>query len=527
MANNHRESKKKQVIAIIGAGISGLLACKYSLSKGFDPIVFESESRIGGVWTKTIGSTKLQTPKPYFQFSDFPWPHTVTELYPHQQTVLEYIESYARHFDLLRHIQFNSKVLSINYEGDDSISGEWNLWGGTGEAFSNKGKWNVKVHDTRTLSTQVYQVDFVVVCVGRFSQVPNIPEFPPQKGPEAFEGEVIHSMDYSKMDSRTAANFVKGKHVAVVGFLRSGMDIARECSTINGIERPCTVVIRTPHWNLPDYFPWGLSLGYLYLNRFSELTVHKPGEGLLLSLLATTLSPLRWAFSKFVESYIKHKHRLAKHGMVPEHSFLNDLSSCSLAIVPEGFYDRVEEGSIKLVKKAGSFGFSKEGIMLEGQAEPIKSDLVILATGFKGIDKLKHIFESPKYQEFIAGSDDSAAVPLYRECIHPRIPQLAIIGFSESLANLYTSEIRCRWLAEFLDGKFKLPSIKVMEKDIAEWDKYKKRYSYRKYYRRSCIAMLHVWHNDQLCKDMGWNPKRKKGLWAEWFEPYGPMDYAG
>ena len=101
--------------------------------------------------------------------------------------------------------------------------------------------------------------------------------------------------------------------------------------------------------------------------------------------------------------------------MVPEHSFLNELSSCSVSLVPEGFYERVEEGSIKLIKKAESFGFSKEGIVLDGHAtEPIKADVVILATGFNGLDYLKHIFESTKYQEFIAGSDDSAAVPLYR-----------------------------------------------------------------------------------------------------------------
>ncbi|PHT41812.1 hypothetical protein CQW23_20666 [Capsicum baccatum] len=272
------------------------------------------------------------------------------------------------------------------------------------------------------------------------------------------------------MDSETAANFVKGKQVAVVGFQKSGLDIAMECSMVNGVEHPCTVVIRTPHWNLPDFSPWGLNLGYLYLNRFSELMVHKPGEGMLLSLLATTLSPLRWAFSKYVEYYIKHKNRLDKHGMVPDHSFLNEWSSCSIAVEPEGFYNRVEEGSIKLIKRAKTLGFSKEG------------------------------------------SDDSAAVPLYGECIHPRIPQLAIIGFSESFANLYTSEIRCRWLAELLDGKFELPSVKIMEKDIEEWDEYKKRYTYRKYYRRSCIAALHIWHHDQLCKDMGWNPKRKQPL---------------
>ncbi|PHT78386.1 hypothetical protein T459_16438 [Capsicum annuum] len=99
-------------------------------------------------------------------------------------------------------------------------------------------------------------------------------------------------MDYSKMDSATATNFVKGKYVAIVGFPKSGLDIAMECSTVNRVERPCTVVIRTPHWNVPDYFPWGFPMDKLYLNRFSELMVHKPGEGLLLYLMATILSPL-------------------------------------------------------------------------------------------------------------------------------------------------------------------------------------------------------------------------------------------
>ncbi|KAI7991956.1 hypothetical protein LOK49_LG12G02873 [Camellia lanceoleosa] len=76
------------------------------------------------------------------------------------------------------------------------------------------------------------------------------------------------------------------------------------------------------------------------------------------------------------------------------------------------------------------------------------------------------------------------------ECIHPEF-RLAIIGFSESIANLYISEIRCRWLAELLDGTIKLPSIKETGKDVLEWDKYMKRYS-DKYYRRSCIGTLHI-----------------------------------
>ena len=111
-----------------------------------------------------------------------------------------------------------------------------------------------------------------------------------------------------------------------------------------------------------------------------------------------------------------------------------------------------------------------------------------------------------------------------REMIHPLIPQLAVIGFSESISNVFTSEMRVRWLGELLDGAFKVPSIKEMEKDTVEWDRYMKRYS-NGYYRRSCIGALHIWYNDQLCKDMGWNPKRKNGFFNEMFEPYGPLDY--
>ncbi|KAK3195829.1 hypothetical protein Dsin_027139 [Dipteronia sinensis] len=508
--------EKKKQIGIIGAGISGLIACKYMLSKGFDPIVFEARSVVGGVWIKTIETTKLQTPRPLYQFSDFPWPSSVTEDFPTQHQVFDYIQSYAQHFDLIKHIRFNTKVVGIEYEqglSDKDLEGKWKV---------------VVVEENNTLnnSTEVHQVDFVILCLGRFSDVPNIPEFPPNKGPEAFHGKVIHSMDYAAMDYESAANFVKGKQVTVVGFQKSALDIAMECSEANGLKNPCTVLYRTEQWNVPDYFPWGVPLTYLYLNRFSELLVRKPGEGFLLSLLATMFSPLRWGFSKFVESHINKKNRLAKYGMVPKHSFIQQISSCLITIVPEKFYDKVEEGSI-ILKKSKSFSFCEQGIAVDGETTstttPLKTDAVILATGFRGDKKLKGIFVSQVFQDYIAGSPNET-LPLYREIIHPRIPQLAVIGFSESLSNLYTSEMRCRWLAELLDGTFKLPSVKQMENDTVEWDRYMKRYS-GKYYRRSCIGALHIWYNDQLCKDMGWNPKRKKGFFAELFEPYGPLDY--
>ncbi|XP_057249125.1 probable flavin-containing monooxygenase 1 [Beta vulgaris subsp. vulgaris] len=510
-------------VGIIGAGISGLLACKYALSKGYHPIVFESRSTIGGVWSKTLETTKLQTPKPLYQFSDFPWPSSVVTDFPDHTQVIDYLKSYANHFDLVKHIRFSTRVVSIKYEGaSDEENRPW-LWGGNGDPFGNTGKWAVTAQDLHNQSVEpIIRVDFVILCLGRFSDVPNIPEFPSGKGSEVFAGETLHSIDYSAMDFESAKNLVKGKQVTVVGFQKSAIDIAMECSIVNGLRYPCTIICRTPHWNVADSFPWDI----LYMSRFSELLLHKPDEGPLLSILASLLSPLRWGISKFVESEIKKKYPIEKYGMVPNHSFLQEMSSCSVATIPEGFYNNADKGSI-IMKRSPSFSFFKEGIVLDdsiGPTEHIKSDLVIYATGFKGDQKLKNIFESPKFQDLITGSYNEI-VPLYRHCLRKRIPFLAVIGYSESSANLYTSEIRCRWLFELLDGKFKLPNIIKMEKDIKEWDTSMKRYA-GKYYRRSCIGALHICYNDQLCKDMGWKPKRKNGLWAELFEPYGPMDYA-
>lgn len=511
---------KKQV-AIIGAGISGLLACKYCLSTGFHPIVFDAESDIGGQWAKTIKTTRLQAPKSLYQFSDFPWPSSVTDDFPTQQQILDYIRSYATHFQLMPYIKFNSPVKGISYDGPSSET--WSLWNGTGEPFPPQGKWNLTVEDTRTATTQVYSVDFVILCLGRFKDLPNVPEFPAGKGPDVFRGQVIHSMEYAAMDNDAAAEFVKGKKVVVVGFGKTGLDIARECSSVNGAEHPCTIVYRRDHWKLPSWSPWGIPLTYIYQNRFSELQVHKPGEGFLLSLVATLLSPLRWGTSKFVESYIKNKLPLAKFDMMPQQSFSKDARSCLVCYMPdpEDFVDTIKKGSIKL-KKSPSFCFYDNGILTDEDNTKIEAEIAIYATGFKGVEKLKNIFESSTFGDLITSSP---RVPLYRECIHPRIPQLAIIGFSESFSNLYTSEMRCRWVTSLLEGAFKLPSINEMRKDISRWDEYMKQSS-GEYHHRSSIAVLEIWYNDQLCKDMGMDRLRKKGPLANLFEPYGPMDYA-
>ncbi|XP_076949762.1 putative flavin-containing monooxygenase 1 [Bidens hawaiensis] len=513
----------KKQIAIIGAGVAGLSACKHCLSKGFNPIVFELESQVGGVWTKTIRTTRLQTIKDTYQFSDFPWPPSVTGDFPTQQQVLDYIHSYATHFDLIHHINFNSRVKGISYDGPSSDT--WSMWNGTGDPFPPQGKWNLTVEhtETKTKTTKVYTVDFVILCVGRFKDVPNIPQFSAGEGPEVFCGQAIHSMEYSAMDNQKAAEFVKGKKIVVVGFGKTGIDIARECASVNGPEHPCTIVYRHDHWKLGSWFPWGISLQALIYSRFQQLLFHKPGEGFFLSLVATLLSPLRWAVLRLLETYIKSSLQLAKFDMVPQHSFSIDLHSGYLIYLPnpENFIDTLEKGSIKL-KKSSHFSFYENGVLIPEDNTHVRADIVICATGFNSKKKIKDIFESPTFSHLI---ENSQRIGLYRECIPPRIPQLAIIGYSDGLSSVFVSESASRWVAALLEGKFKLPTINEMEKDVEKWDALIKRVS-GEYYYNSSFCGLEIWYNDQICKDIGMNPMRKKGLFSNIFQSYGPSDYA-
>ncbi|KAH0463512.1 hypothetical protein IEQ34_008094 [Dendrobium chrysotoxum] len=194
-----------------------------------------------------------------------------------------------------KHVRFGEKVEGIEYVGvGEEEMKAWDLWGGTGDAFGSgrRGVWHVMLYDIIYRYLRVHVMDFVIFYIIRFGEHPNIPTFLKNKGPEIFNGKVIHSMDYSKMSSITASNLVRGKRVTVVGYLKSALDITAECADINGHEYPCTMIVRTKRWNISHWMAWGIPLGYMYLNRFSELLLHKLGEGLLLSLLATLLSPL-------------------------------------------------------------------------------------------------------------------------------------------------------------------------------------------------------------------------------------------
>ncbi|KAA8534743.1 hypothetical protein F0562_029815 [Nyssa sinensis] len=490
-------------IAIIGAGISGIAAAK-QLSK-YEP-----------------------TPRCDFEFSDFPWPERDNSSFPSHLEILDYLDSYAKYFDLLKFVRFNSKVVEIRFVGDREttttpITPTTDLGGKTGEFGSllpGQTVWEVAVQSNQSEAVQWYAFEFLVICIGKYGDIPKIPEFPHNSGPEIFRGQVLHTLDYSKLDKEAATRLLKGNKVVVIGYKKSAIDLAVECAEANqGPEgKPCTMVVRTLHWTVPHYWVWGLPFYLFYSTRFSQFFHSRPNQGFLRTFLCHLLSPARRAVSKFIESYLAWKLPLQKYGLKPDHPFEEDYASCQMAILPENFFSEADKGKI-VFKRASKWWFWEGGVEFDDNTR-LEADVVVLATGYDGKKKLKAIIPEP-FRSFI--EFPSGMMPLYRGTINPLIPNMAFVGYLESVSNLHTAELRCKWLARLVGEQFKLPSMEKMIEQTTEEMEIMKRTT--RFYKRHCISTYSINHSDDICEEMGWTSWRKKNWFAEAFSPYNSQDY--
>ena len=188
-------------VAIIGAGVSGLVSIKCCLDEGLEPVCFEKCSNIGGLWKfshaegsfsgsgSVYESTVINTSKEMTCFSDFPAPKHFPPFMPHGD-VVKYLHMYSKHFDLLQYIRFNTTVLEVSRTSNHRETGQWKV------SFVNwEGR---KIEGT---------FDAVMICNGHLSKS----FFPTFNGLDRFEGRKLHSHDYKSYRG------YEGKIVLVIG----------------------------------------------------------------------------------------------------------------------------------------------------------------------------------------------------------------------------------------------------------------------------------------------------------------------
>ncbi|GIY97583.1 flavin-containing monooxygenase 5 [Caerostris extrusa] len=157
--------------------------------------------------------------------------------------------------------------------------------------------------------------------------------------------------------------------------------------------------------------------------------------------------------SKLFEKKLDEKFDHAAYNLKPKHRFfsahptLNDaLPNCILSgrVIVKGDIDRFEEN----------------GVVFAGENTVTKVDAVVLATGYK--------IQFPFLDSSVVSTKDNR-IHLYKYAIPPNLKyhNLAFIGLVQPLGPIFpVAEMHCRWFAQILSGKLKLPGINQMLKDI-------------------------------------------------------------
>ncbi|KAI6682321.1 hypothetical protein NL676_036202 [Syzygium grande] len=153
------------------------------------------------------------------------------------------------------------------------------------------------------------------------------------------------------------------------------------------------------------------------------------------------------------------------------------MSSCQIDMLPDKFYNKMEEGSI-LIKRSPSFHFCREGLIVRGEDKLIPSDLVPpdikairSSRTFSDLQSFKSTSSLHQLQPFLFTGDSSPDSPAcnYRICRGPCKPT----NHGEQMTRLM----------HLLDSNIKLWSIRAMEKDTARWEIHMKQHGGRNFWR--------------------------------------------
>lgn len=476
-----------QKVCVIGAGISGLATAKTFIEEGYEVQVYEKLGAIGGVWEKSqrYPGVTTQTPGRIYTYPDYPLPDSYPE-WPTGEQVNAYLESYANHFGVLDRIQFNTEVIALNAI-DDGYKG-----------------WTITLRTSED-NTKTQHFDFVVICNG-VNHIPNVPAIPGIDTFKSSGGNVLHTTQVNSIAQ------LKDKHVVILGFGKSACDIAMLAAEH---ARKCDIVFRQGNWKIPRFFFGLINFKLLLFTRFTEAMSpkHKPSQ--IEKWLHSNGKLLVNAFWHLNETILRYTLKLNTYEMMPDKRLVESVIA-SINIVPKNFYKYISSQKIQ-THKTSVTRFVEDGIEL-ASGEKLNADVVVLGTGF--LQALPFLDEKYRRQCL----DKEGYFHLYRNLIHPNIPNLGFVGYNTGLSANLTSDIGARWLVELVKGHISLPAkeklIAEMEADL-EW---RKSSGYAGY-GGTCFFSSTFHYLDTLLHDMGL-PPRQTGSIAAVMQPLNPQAYS-
>ena len=204
-------------VAVIGAGMSGILAAHRLTQAGIDCVVLDKNDDVGGTWLEnTYPGCRVDVFNHVYSYSGEQrpdWP----EYHSSQPVLLDYFRDCARRWGIRDQIRFGVRVESLAWDDDAS-------------------RWVIRL-ETSSGTTEI-TASAVVSAVGQL----NRPLMPDIEGVDSFAGEQFHSSSW-RHDIDWQA-----KRLAVIG---TGASALQFIPHLAELAAQVTVFQRTPPWLIP------------------------------------------------------------------------------------------------------------------------------------------------------------------------------------------------------------------------------------------------------------------------------------
>ncbi|MFJ4783843.1 flavin-containing monooxygenase [Streptomyces sp. NPDC088794] len=421
-------------IAIIGAGVAGLVTAKVLTQAGHRIDVFEKAPDVGGVWSRTrrYPGVTTQSPKAQYSFSDFPMPADFPE-WPDGAQVQSYLADYTAHFGLEPALRLSTEVISAEP--------------------TDEGTWSVESRDaTGAHTTEIY--DQLVVANGVFCE-PSVPTFAGLAEFTAAGGQVCAGTEFHDAEQ------ARDRSVLVVGYGKSACDVA---VPISAVATRTDVIARQLLWKVPRKIGGRLNFKMLLLTRLGEALfryirprglerfLHGPGNG------------LRRRMINSIGTVSIRQLGLKRLDLVPGGA-MEDIVRGAIGLATEGFFEAVTAGDItvhrdRTIEQLLDVDGKPAARLSDGTVLP--ADLIVCATGFtQGVPFLP---EGVREQLL----DERGNFMLYRQILPLGIPGLYFNGYNSSFFSPLNAEIAALWIAAALAGAVETPDTETMRHAVVE-----------------------------------------------------------
>jgi dimethylaniline monooxygenase (N-oxide forming) len=409
-----------KTVGIMGAGISGMAACKELKELGIECEVFEMMPMIGGVFAHYgWKGGKLTSSSVFTWYSDFPIQDRQRHLsWPEW---LAYLQSYCDHFQINDRISLNCKVESVTR--------------------NPKGGWNMKIHrknwsngswqhpENIDVKEEVFEKHFDVLVAS--SGLHNRPRIPMYEGADDFKkmgGNVIHSSDFQDPD------VFKDKRVCVVGAGESASDIAWLTSQVAS---QVAISMRNPP-------------GTMFPHRIHGDTADIRDNRLFYSLPRATAPWVTWAHKQFYTGkacmYKDEFYRKADFDWAAKCNYDNNnciftTNACKSFGIPQAV-NRNGATTHKGIKK-----FEDKTVYFEDGSKFENCDTVICCSGYY----LE--IEAMKNEEFHESFRDPRS--FWKSMVSPDIEDFFLVGFlrPHQINLVSCAEMQARAMALVVSGK--------------------------------------------------------------------------